>query len=269
MPQFPVSGPARLRVSAISGRVDVDTIAGATEVSVDVSPTDPHNDAARRLAEATRVDASGNNITVEVPSHHGILTKPPALDITVTVPDGSTVDLRTATADVTCRGTYAEAGVQTASGDVQLDRVTGTAAIKTASGDVGIQAAGELTANTASGDVLVGESGPLTANTASGDIRIRLGFSDVRLRTASGDVRIDEIRASEVAVQTVSGDISIGVAAGVAAWIDASALSGSVRSSLAIDDARPSGDVATASIRARSVSGDVEVHRTLGAASVS
>lgn len=265
MPQFPVTGPVRLDVSTIAGELRV-TAVDTEEVVVRVDPTNPHDDYSRRVAEDTRVEVQGDQVVVEVPKQLGLIHHAPALDISVTVPTDSRLNLRSASAEVACTGGYAEATVSTASGDVSLGRVTGRATVKTASGDVTIESVGgELSVSTASGDIDVREAAAATLTTASGDIQAGRCTGDVRARTASGDVTLREVAAVSVGVQTVSGDVSLGLLPGVAAWLDVSSLTGDVVSSLGVDGNRPEGEAATATVRGNSVSGDVRVYRAAGA----
>lgn len=141
--------------------------------------------------------------------------------------------------------------VKAASGDVQVRDVTGEIEITTASGDIRAgEVAGLVELNTASGACAVtAAAGPLSARTASGTIAVnRYDGADLQVRSISGDVRIgfptgrtldvdlsslsgrvhnrfdlddgagggtgDATGHARVRVRTVSGDITIGPAAG-------------------------------------------------------
>ena len=63
-----------------------------------------------------------------------------------------------------------------------------------------------------------------------------------------------------VEIDSASGDVEVGVAAGTAAWLDVQALSGGVSSSLEPTDS-PGDDAETVSIHAHTLSGDIRVRR--------
>ena len=58
-----------------------------------------------------------------------------------------------------------------------------------------------------------------------------------------------------------SGDIEIGMRAGLRLWIDASSLSGSMVSELEVIEAPPGDDAPLVELHAKSVSGDLRVRR--------
>jgi hypothetical protein len=78
------------------------------------------------------------------------------------------------------------------------------------------------------------------------------------VHAASGRVRIDEARSGTVALTAASGDLRVGVAAGVVAHLDLFSHSGRVRSELPVDEVAPEGSAAL-EISARTASGDLLV----------
>jgi len=83
----------------------------------------------------------------------------------------------------------------------------------------------------------------------------------VKIRTASGDQRIDGVTAGSVELQSMSGDISVGIRQGSNVWVDARAMSGDLSSELELDDEQPADDAPLVELRAASMSGDVNVVR--------
>jgi DUF4097 and DUF4098 domain-containing protein YvlB len=155
----------------------------------------------------------------------------------------------------------AEAQVGVASGEVACDRVDGRLAVRSASGNVRFTEAGSAEISSASGDVSGGGvHGDLEVRTASGYIDVDRVDGSVFGRSASGDVRIDAVRHGTVELDSASGDLRIGIAAGSAAWLDVHSLSGDVSSSL--DQSGPPDDGAeVVSIHARTLSGDITILR--------
>ena len=109
-----------------------------------------------------------------------------------------------------------------------------------------IGAAGEVHASSASGDIRVGTvGGALTASSASGDVSADRVGGDVEVGTTSGDVRLKRCDGDDIAVKTVSGDITIGLPSGIRVLPEISTLSGST--------SLPTGPVAAADVPKRTV----------------
>jgi DUF4097 and DUF4098 domain-containing protein YvlB len=258
--EFPVSDPIILEAALPSGSIKV--IAGpVTTATVSLTPS-RSGKRGEELIASTTVEFDAGRLTVTVPDRLRLLSST-SLDLTVQLPSGSSCQFKTASADISCTGEIGSLDARTASGDVTVDQVTGSASVNTASGDVRLgDAAATVQVNTASGDTEIGRAGDdVTVNSASGDLRIRHAEGSASARSASGDVRIDSISAGRGEVNTVSGDITIAVPAGIGVYLDLSALSGDVRSDL--EPAGSDGDAAL-SLQCRSVSGDVRVTRAAG-----
>jgi DUF4097 and DUF4098 domain-containing protein YvlB len=94
----------------------------------------------------------------------------------------------------------------------------------------------------------------------SGDLRVRQANGDVGLSTASGDLVVDLMRAGRLQASNVSGDIRLGIPAGLPVWTDISAVSGSVSSSLE-GAGQPAEGEEFLELRARTVSGDIHLEQ--------
>ncbi|MCA2219149.1 DUF4097 family beta strand repeat-containing protein [Jidongwangia harbinensis] len=265
MPEFDRSTPVTVTVHGHRGTVEI-TAEDRTTVVADVAPLDS-SDASRSAAEAATVTLEGDTLAVRTPEVNGGRWRRSAnLAITVRVPTGSSLAVRTDSADVHARGSFATAEVRTASGDLRIEDVTGDARTDTASGDVTIgRVGGALWMGSASGDLRVGDvSGDVSLNTASGDIALQHAGASVGVDTASGDVEIGVVHRGRTGIRSASGDVRIGVAAGTAVWLDLNTLSGSTRSDLAMagegtDPAPPTG--AALELRVQTLSGDIHVRR--------
>jgi len=85
-----------------------------------------------------------------------------------------------------------------------------------------------------------------------------------RIANVSGDVRVLALEEGSLHIRSVSGNVSVGIAAGVDLHVDVETLSGSVHSDIPLDDAPRSGRRDTqVDLSVRSVSGDVEIARAL------
>ena len=250
MARFDTPGRVAFRISSPGGRVTVDTW---SEPGVEVDVTALRGDEGSRLAaEETRIEmkerGSLHEIVVEVPKREGrfgIFGRSPEIGIAIRCPEGADLDVTTHSSDVEGRGPLGDVTVKSASGDVKV-------------GDVR-----QLGFNTASGDLSAGAvEGNLTTKSASGDVDIRSVGGPATVNTVSGDLRIASAGAG-VRVSAVSGDVNVAARAGLALWIDAQSVSGTMHSDLDVSDLPPvEGDASPVELRIRTVSGDVRISRS-------
>lgn len=271
--RFDTANPLELSVRNQAGTVEV-TAADVVETTVEIVPNDAKG---AELAERTRVQLGddGRTLRIEVPDRK-VLRQPP-LEIIVTVPTRSAVDIGTATAEVHTRGSLEGATVSTASADVALAEVTGRLRVTTASGDVYLgRCDGPVQVRTASGAIRLDVSNlEASVHTASGDVEVGRLTGDLTARSASGDLVIGTASAGSVQAKSMSGDVVIGVAGGLLVWLDVHSMSGDVSSQLGPDGAsegnRPddAGTDADADasrdpdlrITATTMSGDIQLRR--------
>lgn len=262
---FTAAEPVTADLKLASGSVHVDTTSDGT-VTVSLAPEHGASErGAAKMIDSAEVSFDAGTLIVHVP-HRLHLRGDAALTLAVGLPEGSTVQAATASADVVCAGDLGSLGAETSSGDVTGDRFGGDADVRTVSGDVRLaEVGGSTQVETASGDIAVGRGdGEILVKTASGDVRIGQGGPAVEVKTASGDVRADALASGETTVATVSGDISLAVVTGIGVYLDISTLSGHVRSELDVDGgASPAGGDPDLAVSCRSVSGDVRLTRVL------
>jgi len=187
----------------------------ATTKSADV---DVHG----RLADARIATASGDVMLAEL---IGDLSVDAASGDVHVGTIGGSARAKTASGDISIDDSVGDLRTQSASGDVRLGTVGGDVEAKTASGDVEVDAVGgSATVRTASGDIRIGGlgAGRSDVNSVSGDVAIHVApdlavWLDVS--SLSGEVRSSLDNADdggpgsspalELAVRTVSGDITI------------------------------------------------------------
>ena len=261
--RFDTPGEPRLRIRNPSGLVSVET-AETAETTVELKAM-RNDDVTRSAIEQATVEQRGNEIVVELAKQGwGFLGRSPEVGIRIRCPYGSALDCATASADVVAEGRLGETGIKTASGDVVLPHVGGSASVHSASGDVRIEEVdGEAQVKTVSGDVRVGVArSELSVTLVSGDLEIAEAHTDVSANTVSGDQQVRSIREGQIKLQSVSGDIQVGVAPGTRVYIDASATSGDVSSALDVTDTpTSSASGSEAKLRLKSVSGDIAIVR--------
>lgn len=238
--QTPQAGALALRVP--SGSVEIEAVEG-DETRVELEGL---NDAGRTAVEEATVEQSGDEVHVEVMKERNVLVllRSPKVRLRVTCPAGTRLRAEVVNADLVARGRLGDASVKSVSADVELDEVDGDLNLKTVSGDAKVRrVAGAANVNTVSGDLNLGEVG-----------------GSVHGKTISGDLELDSVAAGKIGVQSVSGDVKIGVANGVGVWMDLKSVSGDTRSELTPAEG-PAGETSTVEVRAKSVSGDIRLVR--------
>jgi DUF4097 and DUF4098 domain-containing protein YvlB len=267
---FTTPDPVSLYVELRAGDLVVET-GDTAETVVDVNGRNDDTD-------DVVVDQRGEEILVVAKQGRGgfFASSSHKLDVRVRVPHDSRLTTKLGSADVRVEGRLGDTMLKSGSGDVRIDRLGAEAYIETGSGDVLVDASdgalrvkcgsGDVTIDrlggpaeisTGSGDVVVNAAhGPVTVKSGSGDMRVRDAAEDVSLSTASGDLVVDRIRRGQLTAKNVSGDIKVGVPAGIPVWTDVTSMTGGVRSTLE-GAGEPAEGQDFIEVRAKTVSGDV------------
>ncbi|WP_127503479.1 DUF4097 family beta strand repeat-containing protein [Actinoplanes solisilvae] len=237
------------------------------DVLVTVEPMDG-KDASRDAAEQTRVVLEGDTVIIEVPGADNawMWRRSAKLAITVHAPAGSSVTGRSASADLTATGDWSAVTLDVASADVQIDSAAADVHIDSASGDIRLGlVGGSASLESSSGDMRVGDvTGDVSVKSASGDIRLGAVGRSLRVSTASGDVEVGRLTQGRSELKTASGDVSIGIAAGVNVWLDLNTASGRTISGLNPQPApATTTDQPLLELRVRTASGDIEINRAI------
>ncbi|GAB3197801.1 hypothetical protein GCM10027062_10370 [Nocardioides hungaricus] len=264
---FETPRPVRLFTEVGRGSVQV-TATETTQTRVEVTGRD---------AEHVVVRQDGDYLTVVAPKQRGgLFGNENRLDVAITLPTGSHLTVRTGSADISTSGTVGPTQLKSGSGDVALDVVDGPLVVETGSGDVRVEHAGaELKLKSGSGDVVVREAsasalistgsgdvrlgttrGPAVVKTGSGDLKVDAAGTDVTMTTGSGDFVVSAARSGRLTAKGASGDVHVGIPAGVPVWTDISTVTGEIRSSLR-GAGQPEDGAPHVEVRAKVVSGDV------------
>ncbi|MEU9731079.1 DUF4097 family beta strand repeat-containing protein [Streptomyces sp. NPDC048002] len=281
MPTFDSPAPISVTAQVEAGSIRF-TAGDRADTVVEVRPRDPEKDRDVRDAEQTEVTFAGGTLTVRTPKSRNALRRTGTVDVTVELPEGSSVDTTGAWSQVLGEGRLGEVRVKTSSGDVRLDttgplrltaahgsitvdRVEGPAEITTSTGSLRVGSVdGTATLKNSHGTTAVGTvTGDLSVRNSQGDIDIARAEGSVVATTAHGTVRVGYVARGTVQVETAYGAIEVGVREGSAAWLDVSAGSGQVRNTLAASDApQDAGD--TVEVRARTRYGNIDILRAKG-----
>ncbi|MFN0152785.1 MAG: DUF4097 family beta strand repeat-containing protein [Gaiella sp.] len=222
---------------------------------------------AQELIDGMRVElrerADGHEVLIEQPKRLFALGRRGSrFTIRVRCPAGSSLDCGCAASDLVVAGSLRDASVKTESGDTTVDTVTGDLKFSGASGDLEVNTvAGGASVNTASGDVTVARIGrDLHAKLVSGDLEAKLVEGSATVSTVSGDVDVTVTGGGDASIQSVSGDVRLAFAPGLAVWLDVSSVSGDTQSELeSVADAPERESVVEGKVR--TVSGDVLITR--------
>jgi hypothetical protein len=189
----------------------------------------------------------------------------------IVCPPGTDLDLAGASTDLRSDGELGEVSVRTAAGGIRLESVQKDLQVKTVSGDISVATiASQASLVTVSGDLGVERvDALLTARSVSGDVTIGGISGPLTLSTTSGDVDIKSVAGGDVRVQTVSGDVRVGIAPGTRTWIDAASVSGRLESELGLEqEPAAETDEAVVPLHLKTVSGDVSIVRAAAAYAV-
>jgi DUF4097 and DUF4098 domain-containing protein YvlB len=267
---FSTPNPVSLYVEVGSGGVTLHTD-DTEETSVDVNG---------KNADAVIVEQRGDEIVVIARQGRGGFFGSSDLDVHVSLPHFSRLATKLGSADLRAMGRLGPSTIRSGSGDVQIEdvdgdlvvetgsgdidveRITGDLRVKSGSGDVTVQrVAGDALVTTGSGDVeLETAGGSVEVKSGSGDLRVRDAHQDVALSTASGDLLVDQMNRGQLAAKNVSGDITVGIPAGIPVWTDITSMTGTVRSDLE-GAGEPDEGQDYIELRAKTVSGDVHLEQ--------
>jgi DUF4097 and DUF4098 domain-containing protein YvlB len=232
---------------------------------------------AGRDADQVEVRQDGDQISVIGPRQRGFFSGDGSrLDVVVELPTGSELAVKTGSADITVSGTVGTSQLKSGSGDVEVDAADGPLLVETGSGDIRVEEAhAELKAKSGSGDVLVVDAAatlmvstgsgdvqlwtthaPAVVKTGSGDVKVGDAGTDVTMTTGSGDLTVSTARRGRLTAKGASGDVHVGIPAGVPVWTDISTVSGVIRSSLQ-GAGQPEDGADHVEVRAKVVSGDI------------
>jgi DUF4097 and DUF4098 domain-containing protein YvlB len=264
---FDTSGPITLYVELGSGDLRVHA-EETTQATVHVDGRD---------ADEVVVEQRGDQIVVLAPRRKtGFFGVGNDIRVTATVPVDSDLVTKCGSADVTATGRYGAARIKAGSGEVRISDLTGDSTIETGSGDVAIdtslanlrikagsgdvgieRVAGATVIATGSGSIFVGRTeDEAVVRSGSGDVQVKDALTDLSVTTASGDLRIDTFRVGTLKAKGVSGDVHVGVPAGIPVWTDISSVSGSIHSTLE-GAGQPTEGQDFIELRATTVSGDI------------
>src|SRR4051812_35770606 len=248
--RFHTPSPIEIDIRIPAGEIVIETVAGE-ESAITLEGSE-------RTLEQAVVEFDGEKVIVSMRNKRAFgfaieigdisIGNSGKLRVHASVPHGSHATIATAASDMRLRGRFGNVQTKSASGDLVVDgEIEGAATVKTVSGDVKLQRVG----------------GDLQAQSVSGDLRAQLVGGSLLAKSVSGDVRIESLRQGEATVQSVSGDIQVGIGAGTNVGGDANSASGDLGSDVPLgsDPTGVHGDGPSLVVRGKTVSGDFRLIR--------
>jgi DUF4097 and DUF4098 domain-containing protein YvlB len=213
-------------ISNISGSI---TVTGWTRNEVEVTGTLGRN------VEELILERDGDDILVKVkvPKQGG---RGIDSDLRISVPENSSIDVGTVSADIDVTDVGGEQNLHTVSGDVTTESTGAELSAESVSGDIevsGDNADGELEANTVSGDVtLFRLAGEVAGGSISGDVIVDEGsFDRAELSTVNGDiVFLGQLRDDgRLSIETINGSVEVDFTGNVSARFEIDTFNGGIR----------------------------------------
>jgi Toastrack DUF4097 len=261
---------------------DVRVIAGdRADTIVQVRPTDSSKRDDVAAAEQTRVEYDGGRLLVKAPRRlreFSPFSDGGSIDVEIELPAGSDLTGHTAAGGFRCTGTLGRCELKSSAGgisvdrvaraklitagDIRLERASGDAELTTATGDVLAGAIeGSAMIKNSNGDIRIGEvGGDLRVRAANGDIEVDRSYGSVSVKTANGHIRVGSVHRGSLVAETATGRIEVGIADGVAAWLDLNTGFGHVHNGLDAAEG-PGSATEHVEVRAKTGFGDITIRR--------
>ena len=215
-----------VHVSNIAGEV---TIAGWSRKQVEVT-----GELGRNVEELI-VERDGDKVTikVKVPRRGG---RGIDSDLHIHVPEGSSIDVGTVSADISVSEVRGEQKLNSVSGDIDTEADGNDVSAEAVSGDIdvkGQEKTAETRANTVSGDVtLFRVAGIVVGESVSGDVIVDQGsFERASLNTVNGEIvfRAGLRDGGRLQIETVNGDVDVEFDDRVSGRYDIETFNGDIR----------------------------------------
>ena len=215
-----------VHVSNIAGEV---TIAGWSRKQVEVT-----GELGRNVEELI-VERDGDKVTikVKVPRRGG---RGIDSDLHIHVPEGSSIDVGTVSADISVSEVRGEQKLNSVSGDIDTEADGNDVSAEAVSGDIDVKGqdkTAETRANTVSGDVtLFRVAGIVVGESVSGDVIVDQGsFERASLNTVNGEIvfRAGLRDGGRLQIETVNGDVDVEFDDRVSGRYDIETFNGDIR----------------------------------------
>jgi DUF4097 and DUF4098 domain-containing protein YvlB len=213
-----------------------------------------------RFLEQVQIHSDHDWLRISFPQQFLRDTKP---HLCLSVPNGLTYVIKTGSANISIGADIGRSKIISGSGDITIGNAVDLEC-STGSGNISVARVDGNGARLGSGSgyVSVGEVNcPLTAKSGSGDIIVKsVRGASLQANSGSGDIAISATTGS-VDLRAASGSLTVGIADNLPAWLELNSVSGDVRIGLE-STAQPEPGEPFITVRARTASGDISIHRT-------
>ncbi|CAM3997156.1 DUF4097 family beta strand repeat-containing protein [Smaragdicoccus niigatensis] len=263
---FPVTGPLALNFRVGNANVIIRAVAGITEATVSLT----QRDGGTEIIDQTVVELKGTELVIRQSQQTFaeflalFRGRHAELLIDATVPEGSRVRIASRSSEVTIEGRTGTADIATGATNLVFDEIDGDLRFRTGSGQAsGRRVVGAVILRSGSGNASLGEVGSVEMGTGAGTLEIGVAHGSVRMRTGSGTASI-QTAEGDVDFVSGSGGLTVGLPEGKHAHIDVMTGNGRLDTDLPVSEQAPANGTST-SIRARTGSGDIRLHRSVAA----
>ena len=281
MPVFATPEPISVTIELHAGNVQI-VASDRTDTAVEVQPSNESDESDVRAAQQTRVEYADGTLTVRGPRSPALSfsRKTRSVEVRIALPAGSQVHGELTSGDVRGTGALEECRFKASVGHFRLDR-TGPLILQT-TGHVAVDTVvGDAEVSTGSGRVRIGDidgaavvknsngstdigtvTGRLRVRSTNGDVTVGRADAGVEAKASNGSIRIGEVVRDSVALDTATGDLEVGVAAGTTAWLDLKTGHGRVHNQLDEIGRGPEEPGKAVQVRAHTSFGDITVRRS-------
>lgn len=234
-----------------------------TTTVVEVRPASEGRKADVEAAERTRVQFAGGRLEVRAPKARGLgrFVRPGAIDVVIHLPYGSHVRADTSYGDFDAEGRLGECILKTSYGTLQVEDVA-TATLHATAGNITAgRVARVAEISCSSGDIRIGETnGPANLKASAGGIRVERAGESITARTAYGAIQVAHAARGQLDLTASYGDVEVGVAGGIATFLELRSDHGRVHNELDRTD-DPGDPAGFLKVRAVTGYGDIRVRR--------
>jgi DUF4097 and DUF4098 domain-containing protein YvlB len=217
MQTFTTTAPITAVVDIPAGHIRI-TATDRTDTTVQISPADPARSRDTKAAEQTTVEFTDSTLQIRTPNQNQAFGPSGSIDVTVHLPAGSHLRTTTAAAELRTTGPLGQVAFEGAHGPIALDQAT-----------------------------------DLRVSTNSGDITVAHLTGPAHISTQQGDIHITQAAPATLDLRTMDGSVTVDVAPGLFAVLDAQTQLGRIHNALA----NTQGTDAPVRIHAETMRGDI------------
>ncbi len=258
MTTYDVTGQLTAKVRL--GRGQVEVAAGPdAQASATVTAVDPSDALAVAAAGAARVELSGDELSVEVPSRSQERLSP-AVRIVIVVPIGTHLSAAAGDVDVSAEVELGDVRLRLGNGSASLGDCTGSVDVKAGNLTLAVGDTDSLSVAAGNAEVRAGAVRDAALRAGAGSLTLAASTGRVTAKGGQVDLTVASTGGGSVDYRAATGSATIGVAAGTGVHLDLVSAVGDVSCSLPVEAGAPA-EGAALSLSLHTGAGDLRVHR--------